>query len=128
MADCCKDILAAINTLNKKVDGLNNKVIQLEKNLSDLKASNTTIDVRQDKQIKDLTNRLNNGSSGNINLQPIYKRLVKNESDILDLGGIIKSVIDDVDFTNQSIKEHNETATDNQNIFNDIVLALLLEE
>lgn len=100
--------ISAINDLKNQVNSQGQEINQLKKRIGDLERYGG-----------------NKQQPTESNLLPIYRRLAKAETDILDLGGIVKSVIDDVDFTNQSIKEHNDNANNHQNIFKDIVLALL---
>ena len=54
-------------------------------------------------------------------LSAILKRLDKIEKDILELGGVVKTVIDDLKDLLDAATEHNETANSSQNIFSAII-------
>ncbi|BAY34178.1 hypothetical protein NIES2107_60830 [Nostoc carneum NIES-2107] len=60
-------------------------------------------------------------------LAKINERLAKAEKDILDLGGIIQSLIDDVGHLTEAVGEHNKTASNNRNIFQSIIQAFIEE-
>jgi DNA repair ATPase RecN len=117
--DCCDKLQQQINALRN----------QFNQQISDLRNQSNNQNQRLGRLEKKINDLEKYGGSKqqppDNSLLPIYKRLSKAETDILDLGGIVKSLVDDVDFTNQSIEEHNENSNNNQNIFKDIVLALL---
>jgi archaellum component FlaC len=117
--DCCDKLQQQINGLRNQ---FNSAIGDFRNQANNQKQEINRLKKRVDNLEKYGSNKQQPPDSS---LLPIYKRLSKAETDILDLGGIVKSVIDDVDFTNQSIKEHNDNANSNQNIFKDIVLALL---
>ncbi|MDZ8108987.1 MAG: hypothetical protein RM338_25645 [Nostoc sp. DedQUE12a] len=102
MAEVCKDIDAAIANLNRKIDEQNTKIRELER-----------------KQNECCNNKDNKGND--FDPSEIFKRLSKAEKDILDLGGVVKTVIDDVKDILDSISEHNENASESQNIFSTIL-------
>ena len=60
-------------------------------------------------------------SNSNIDLSTIERRLKKAEIDILDLGGVIKSIIDDLKDLLDTATEHTETANKSQDIFAGII-------
>ncbi|BAY78361.1 hypothetical protein NIES25_48350 [Nostoc linckia NIES-25] len=103
MAEVCKDIDAAIANLNRKLDEQNAKIRELER--------------KQNQCCKGK----NNNNSKDFDPSEILKRLAKAEKDILELGGVVKSVIDDVKDILDSLGEHNENAKESQNIFSAIV-------
>lgn len=101
MAEVCKDIdqgladlKAAINRVNNRLDGLERK----QKACCDDQNKNQPTD-----------------------LSAILKRLDKIEKDILELGGVIQTVIDDLKDLLDAATEHNETANSSQNIFSAII-------
>jgi small-conductance mechanosensitive channel len=103
MAEICQDIDQAIAALNRKIDEQNKRLRDLE---------------RQQKECCDNSNKPKND---NANLTEILKRLTKAETDILDLGGIVGTVIDDLKDLLDAATEHNETADGSQNIFSAII-------
>jgi hypothetical protein len=104
MAEQCKDIDAALANLNKKLDGLNRRFDGVDRRLKNLESGNG-----------------GNQEGGKVDLAPIYKRLAKLDKEILDLGGVIGSIIDDIKDILDSVNEHNDNATGNQNIFSSIL-------
>ncbi len=102
MAETCKDIDAAIANLNRKIDEQNAKIRELER--------------KQNQCCKD---KDNNGNG--FDPSEILKRLAKAEKDILELGGVVKTVIDDLKDVLDSLNEHNQNAGESQNIFSGIL-------
>ncbi|MCC5665593.1 hypothetical protein LC653_17115 [Nostoc sp. CHAB 5784] len=62
-----------------------------------------------------------NNNNKPTDLSAIIKRLDKAEKDILELGGIVKTVIDDLKDLLDAATEHNETANGAQGIFSAII-------
>ncbi|MDZ8240146.1 MAG: hypothetical protein RMZ69_23855 [Nostoc sp. ChiQUE01a] len=122
MAEICKDIDEALEQLNTAVSKVNTRLNNLErkqneccnKNSNDLNAA-----------INQINSRLNN-LERKLKEQPtdfseILKRLKKAETDILELGGVVRTVIDDLKDILDSLNEHNQNANESQNIFSGIL-------
>ncbi|MEH1809641.1 hypothetical protein [Nostoc sp.] len=101
MAEVCKDIDAALAALNNKIDAQNGRMRELER--------------RQ----KECCNQ--KSKDNDTDLSGILERLKKAETDILDLGGVLGTVIDDLKDVLDSISEHNDNAKESQNIFSTIL-------
>lgn len=101
MAEVCKDIDQGLAALNRKIDEQNKRLRDLE---------------RKQKECCD-----NQKDDKNTNLSEILKRLKKAETDILELGGVVQTVIDDLKDLLDAATEHNETANQSQNIFSSII-------
>ncbi|PHJ59444.1 hypothetical protein VF14_27060 [Nostoc linckia z18] len=99
MAEVCKDIDAGLAALNAAINRLNKRLDNLERK------QNECCD-NKDKPT---------------DLSALLKRLEKAEKDILELGGVVKTVIDDIKDILDSLGEHNENAKESQNIFSAIV-------
>ncbi len=99
MAEVCKDIDRGLADLQAAINRLNNRLNNLER--------------KQNECCKD--------KDKPTDLSALLKRLEKAEKDILELGGVVKTVIDDVKDILDSIGEHNENAKESQNIFSAIV-------
>lgn len=99
----CKDIDAAIANLSKKVDSQNQKIREIER-----------------KQ-KECCNNLNKPKQENTDLSAILKRIQKIEKDILDLGGVVMTVIDDLKDLLDAATEHTQTSDSAQGIFSAII-------
>jgi flagellar hook-basal body complex protein FliE len=97
MTEVCKDIDQGLAALNRKIDAQNQRIRELERN-------------QQGSQ---------NGN--NADLSDILRRLKKAETDILELGGVLKSVIDDLKDLLDAATEHSETANQSQGIFSAII-------
>ncbi|MBL1199902.1 MAG: hypothetical protein FWK04_12640 [Nostoc sp. GBBB01] len=101
MAEICKDIDKGLGDLSAAVDRLNKRLDNLERKQNEC---------CNDKDKNKLTD-----------LSALLKRLEKAEKDILELGGVVKTIIDDVKDILDSLGEHNENAKESQNIFSAIV-------
>ncbi|MDZ8085617.1 MAG: hypothetical protein RMY16_08475 [Nostoc sp. DedQUE12b] len=101
MAEVCKDIDAGLAALNRKIDAQNQRIRELE---------------RKQQQCCE-----GHQEDGSVDLSGILKRLKKAETDILELGGVLKTVIDDVKDLLDAATEHTETANQSQNIFSAII-------
>lgn len=101
MAEVCKDIDTGLAALNRKIDEQNKRLRELERK------QQQCCEGHQDDK--------------NTDLSQILRRLKKAETDILELGGIIKTVIDDLKDLLDAATEHTETANQSQNIFSSII-------
>ncbi|MEA5601074.1 hypothetical protein [Nostoc sp. UHCC 0252] len=101
MTEVCKDIDQGLAALNRKIDAQNQRIRELE---------------RKQQQCCE-----GNQGDGNADLSQILKRLKKAETDILELGGVLKSVIDDLKDLLDAATEHSETANQSQGIFSAII-------
>lgn len=98
MAEVCKDIDKGLADLNAAINRLNNRLNNLEKKQKECCDKDKPTD-----------------------LSALVKRIEKAEKDILELGGVVKTVIDDIKDILDSLGEHNENAKESQNIFSAIV-------
>ncbi|MDZ8240581.1 MAG: hypothetical protein RMZ69_26095 [Nostoc sp. ChiQUE01a] len=125
MAEICKDIDEALAQLNTSVGKVNSRLTNLERKQQECcnQNSNDLNNVKADiNQIKSRLNNLEQKQNNNPNdLSEILKRLKKAEKDILELGGVIKTVIDDIKDILDSLNEHNQNANESQNIFSAIL-------
>lgn len=101
MAEVCKDIDKGLADLKAAVNGINNRLDGVER-----------------KQKACCNDKSENQST---DLSAILKRLGKIEQDILELGGVIKTIIDDLKDLLDAASEHNETANSSQGIFSAII-------
>jgi predicted transcriptional regulator len=101
MAEVCKDIDQGLAALNRRIDAQNQRIRELERK------QQQCCEGHQD--------------DSNVDLSGILKRLKKAETDILELGGVTKSVIDDLKDVLDAMAEHTETANQSQNIFSAII-------
>nr|MDZ8016548.1 hypothetical protein [Nostoc sp. SerVER01] len=125
MAEICRDIDEALAQLNTAVSKVNSRINNLEKkqkeccdksdkNLADFNAAINRINSR----LNDLERKQKEQPT---DLSEILKRLKKAEQDILELGGVVKTVIDDIKDILDSLNEHNQNANESQNIFSGIL-------
>ncbi|MFN6499783.1 MAG: hypothetical protein RMX65_022710 [Nostoc sp. DedQUE01] len=125
MAEICKDINEGLAQLNTAIGKVNTRLNNLErkqqeccdKNSDDLNALKLSIN-RINYRLNDLEKKQNKNPN---DLSAILKRLKKAEDDILDLGGIIKTIVDDLKDILDSLNEHNQNASESQNIFSGIL-------
>jgi chromosome segregation ATPase len=101
MAEVCKDIDKGLSDLNAAINRLNNRLDGLER-----------------KQNECCNNKDKNKPT---DLSAILKRLDKAEKDILELGGVVKTIIDDFKDVLDLLDEHNQNASESQNIFSGIL-------
>lgn len=101
MAEICKDIDVGLAALNRKIDAQNQRIRELE---------------RKQKQCCE-----GSQNDNNVDLSQILKRLKKAEKDILELGGVVKTVIDDLKDLLDAATEQTETTNQSQNIFSSII-------
>ncbi len=102
MAEVCKDIDQGLAALNRKIDEQNKRLRELERKQQECCDNKGKPEEKTD-------------------LSAILKRLKKAEDDILDLGGVVKTVIDDLKDLLDAANEHNQTANSSQNIFSAII-------
>ncbi|MBH8563774.1 hypothetical protein I8748_16510 [Nostoc sp. CENA67] len=98
----CTDIDAALKRLENKINEQNKAIADLKK---------------KQEQCCSSKSNTQNPKNNQTDLTAILKRLAKAEKDILELGGIVKEVIDDIKEILDSLTEHNGTTQESQNIF-----------
>lgn len=116
MSNTCNDINKALNNLAKKIDAQN---ACCESNRRAIQALTNRVKKLEDKIGK--PEERTQGKNQQQDLSQIYRRLSKIEKDVLDLGGIVKSIIDDIKDILDSVDEHNQNATQSQNVFSNIL-------
>ncbi|WP_414574308.1 hypothetical protein [Nostoc sp. CCY 9925] len=125
MAEICKDINEGLAQLNAAINRVNTRLNNLEKkqneccdkNSNDLNALKSAIN-QMNSRLNDLEKKQNDNPN---DLSAILKRLKKAETDILELGGVVRTVIDDLKDILDSLNEHNQNANESQNIFSGIL-------
>ncbi len=101
MVEVCRDIDQGLASLNRKIDEQNKKIRDLER-----KQAECCKDKDNDKKT---------------DLSALLKRLDESEKNILELGGVIKDIVDDLKDLLDAATEHNETTKESQGIFSAII-------
>lgn len=113
MSDCCKGLQEQLAALNAEVGRVKGEFQKANQQLQN-----------HDGRIKSLegnVGKLKQGGEKNNSELEILKRLAKAEKDILQLGGVIKELIDDIKNILDSVDEHNQNANESQNVLTNIL-------
>lgn len=106
MSNCCEGLQEQLAALTREVSRVR----------SEFKKTNQRIE-----KLEGEFGKLKQGEEKNNDESEILKRLAKAEKDILELGGIITEIIDDVADVLDSVDEHNQNANESQSVLSKIL-------